>query len=185
VGSDADHDHRPPQPSQTSTTKPPADTGAIKEREMETLAPEALDAIAEAAFQSMVAAYKHALEQSEDHADALIKRYRTLEESGEGSILARKMLRSEIEHWNEVAHSQRRALRSFVNEFRNGPSFEEEAGHGTADHTALWVHAVVQAPLLDRIAELEAERDDLLEELDSVRSALRDRWSSVLPKGSQ
>lgn len=35
------------------------------------------------------------------------------------------------------------------------------------------------------VAALEAERDDLAEELDNLRSALRDRWSSVLPKGPQ
>lgn len=44
------------------------------------------------------------------------------------------------------------------------------------------LHATVIAPLEARTAELEAERDDLAEELDNLRSALRDRWSSVLPK---
>lgn len=35
---------------------------------------------------------------------------------------------------------------------------------------------------LQRIAELEAENHDLTEELDNLRTALRDRWASVLPK---
>lgn len=35
---------------------------------------------------------------------------------------------------------------------------------------------------LNRIAELEAENHDLTEELDNLRTALRDRWASVLPK---
>jgi hypothetical protein len=38
---------------------------------------------------------------------------------------------------------------------------------------------------LQRIAELEAERDDLADELDNVRSAFRDRWAAFRPKGGE
>lgn len=69
-------------------------------------------------------------------------------------------------------------LTALINDARN-------AGHGTAERTALWIHAVVQAPLLDRIAELEAERDDLADELDNVRSAFRDRWAAFGSKGGE
>ena len=34
----------------------------------------------------------------------------------------------------------------------------------------------------DLIEALKDERDELAEELDNLRTALRDRWSSVLPK---
>lgn len=50
---------------------------------------------------------------------------------------------------------------------------------------ALTIHEKVAAPLLERLAELEAERDDLADELDNVRSAFRDRWAAFGSKGGE
>lgn len=47
-----------------------------------------------------------------------------------------------------------------------------------ADKLATHLHASLIAPLEARITELEAERDDLADELDNVRSAFRDRWGT-------